>query len=235
MTHVEPLHAMIEAGEVSEALGARIRRVTSLLTTLHGVPAGARPAIIHEREISSRGQFTDKFDAGRCVIELQSVVPEWVIVHEIAHWLDYEAIWAAWGEDDEIAVNGQTLPWFLVYGPASEHAGQLDEWRDAVEHSLLVGAYRQRMERTPWTQQLTRLHYLLRPAELFARSYTQWALGHDPQLAEQIPWQDDMLQGAGISLPGHWHVSDFRAARQGLESLWAALGLRIGSSLALAS
>jgi hypothetical protein len=162
------------------------------------------------------GQFSPR---GRThvSIRLTADAPIWTAVHEIGHWMDWEVLATDHILEQVREVDGQSVHEIVWGGPASTLSPLLDPWRAEVLASSRVRALQELRAEAP-RKLRARLDYLLRPSELLARSYTQWAL-MGTELAYEIAGQSEMIERFAIPGPLHWMEQDFAAVASQLE--WA--------------
>jgi hypothetical protein len=173
-----------------------VRRVLAALDRVHRV--ANVPALTVDVVPLKSGRRHGLFDGRRILVNRTSPARELALVHEIGHVLDYFAIGA-------------------VHGRYASEAGEpvLDEWRHAVEDSRTLRLLRETRAALPpiGSSQGIYIDYLLRPSELFARSYAQWlaSVAADDTLIEQL----EQLRRAEPAAPQlvQWEPGDFDAIR----------------------
>ncbi len=126
--------------------------------------------------------------------------PELTAVHEIGHWID------------ELALPGS--------GFSSGDSPALAEWRKAV---LGTQAVRNLSDNPHYAAKPKHRKYLLRPRELWARSYAQYVAtkSNDPAMLAQIAAIRDGTSGSWVD--SHWSDSDFGPVREAIDKLFATL------------
>jgi hypothetical protein len=184
----------------------RVRRAIAAIDAAHCLPGGIGGVNVllvpDELGEQSGHPVLGSYQSGGFV-KLPAAAPEWVIVHEIAHWLS-----EAWahrdGQDDVI--------WLLT----SDEAGP---WSDTMFDTSLFSRVWGRCSLIDRSivcgdrQAVSYLRYLARTRELWARSYTQWVLAQSP-LCEQVSAYSQLTAARQLGEIAHWPVED--AARLAL-------------------
>lgn len=186
-----------------------LQQVLEVADSLHSAVQGARPVFV-----ASHPQLTDNNrglfnvapfkDTDLATIDLREGCDEWVIMHELAHWLDNCVL-----SDSQHAF-------------ASQHGAHLAQWRAAVERSDAYGMWQAAIDDREVGAARRYLLYLIQAPELFARSYTQWLIRHAgrPEWNEQIHGFDQRLELLGVDLPGCWSDDDFDPIHDTLDQLF---------------
>jgi hypothetical protein len=189
----------------------RQERVLDLLSRLHSLPRGLDAATyllpLDPDETNPHTGHPTQGWATEKMLQVRCDAAEWVTVHEVAHWLDFNLCPARERPDGDLTAGHPAL----------------DSWRDAVNESRLVGTLRRRLARSDSDYEREYLSYMLRPQELWARAYTQWVCLQVPELAPQLTWMSERTQAHGVGRIGHWPAAQFVPIAQALESALAQL------------
>jgi hypothetical protein len=184
-----------------------VRRVLAAIDRVHFV--SNLPALRIDVAPLKPGRPHAQFDGERILVNRTSDTRELALVHEIGHALDYFAIDAA----------------RRTYA-SDAGAPILNDWRRAVEESSSVYQLRQARATLPALGSRTAAYveYLLKPSELFARSYAQWlaATSGEATLARQVA----LLIGDASAIPGpvQWMPDEFTAIGETIDRLMERLG-----------
>jgi hypothetical protein len=179
---------------------ARQLRVFDHLAGLHALPDLLTHnchylTVLAEEQTNPHTGYPTQGQASELLIEVRRDVPEWVTIHELGHWLDFHLG----------AAGRRSNP---SHDLTAGHPA-LKQWREAVYSSPLVKQVKARLKEPIDQTERKYLEYIASARELWARSYTQWALGKDPQLAGQIELYNDMTEGHGHGRIAHWSAHEF--------------------------
>jgi hypothetical protein len=209
---------MTPAGKpVSEALALTeeaetLRTASRAVDAVHGdgdlpvIPVslrpGAEPAGVYYSDSMDRPLRIEIGAAGR--------YPELTHVHEIGHFLDQMAL-------------GKPHQWATSVLP-----DDMEEWRKAVRESGAVSAMREAYRTAPLTQdERDAIRNLLRPRELWARSYAQYVAirSGEPILLEQVG-KARSLRMPNTEVVLQWDEDDFAPIVAAIDHLFQAKGWR---------
>lgn len=126
---------------------------------------------------------------------------ELALAHEVGHWLDH------------IGIPSSASKW------ASVSAAELRPWWKAMQASDAF----QELSRDQTLSFKSRL-YLLRPNELWARSYAQFIAGESGNPAMQESLQRILSGGHELPAFAHWETADFAPVRAAIRELFIKLG-----------
>jgi len=135
--------------------------------------------------------------------------PELSLVHEIGHFLEWQAVPKAAPGQRSLKDDSFFVQWLEVVR-ATENFGRLHDLRESQE------------EAGPIHQAA---NYLLDEQELWARSYSQYVAVKKqvPMLLQQIGAENKILTGT-ILLRPYWKNSDFLPVQTAIDSIFQALG-----------
>lgn len=186
------------------------QRVLELIDNVHG--DGKLPLIPVKNTNSKQynGAYTHLAYSGKPVdikFNGRGEHPELTLAHEIGHFIDHQGIEAG------------------KYG--SQESTLFQGWVDAVQNSSPVKtltAMREGPDRNSYNQ--SHIEYLLRPREIWARSYAQYITerSEDPILIEQLTAILNTNKGARSPYPYQWPKSEFEPIAQSIDQLFLKLG-----------
>lgn len=203
--------------------------VGKYIDAVHGVGETKPIPVILNRMTRAHGEFT-AYASGEPIsisVSRNSEHPELTLAHEIGHYVD------------GFALNGNTT--FRGYASNSPEMTELmGEWRAAVEKSwaiqeikrlrgagfaeVKIGSGRsQSTYEYPIDRQY--LNYLLKPEEVFARSYAQYIAtrSDEPRLTYQLIKKLRVPQG-GVYYPSQWDEEDFEPIAKAFDKIFEAKG-----------
>jgi len=207
---------LAEPGFVSAALtfpvgplAARVRHVVAVIDGVHRVGSLPLIPIDHRVEVpGADGQYRFNRRNGRARgigIGRNAPSPEFVLLHEIGHFLDHQAL----------GNRG---------GFASTRHPDLDDWRQAITESPTYEALsRGRRLLAFGDPSINDFQYLLDYTELWARSYAQYVAleSQDPTLLRQLAAPP---LGAVPYLWARWRDDDFDPVRAAIHALLRTKG-----------
>ncbi|MEO7718156.1 MAG: hypothetical protein ABIY70_18290 [Capsulimonas sp.] len=197
------------------------------IETVHTVPdtLTAIPVLTDSQaNIGALGQYS--LDPAKRKIEVayDGGWPAMTMAHETGHFLDH------------VALGDPSIP--NVKGFGSNASQALDDWRQAVHNSKAYSDLQQIyasgvslftdqngiQQRVPVSPAF--FEYLLKPWELFARSYAQYIAveSKDPVLLAELTAARDTFDGKATRR--QWQDADFEAIRQAFNDLFEVLGWR---------
>jgi hypothetical protein len=159
----------------SSPLSRELQHATDVIDRLHRCPDLPAIPIVLTRTLREGGAYFSRarpHQAVKISISLHTTHPALTLVHEIGHFLDH------------LVLNP------LKEGFGSEHDPDFEEMRATWQRSRLVrqleGLLTHASSLAPATRRV--LRYQLLPAELWARTYVQWAVtrSNDLLLASQL-------------------------------------------------
>jgi len=191
-------------------LSDQLRKLLKAIVAVH-LPPNLKPlTVIMSREVP--GAVFDAYTGhGPYSIYLNpnGNHPELSLLHEIAHYLEWQAI----PKSGHGPRNFQDDPLFW-------------DWLDAAFVSQNVLRLKDlRDEQAEETSVHSTINYLLSPEELWARSYSQY-ITHKTQapiLSQQIAAENKAVTGTIIYAP-YWQRNDFFALETALDTLFERLG-----------
>lgn len=228
-------------------LGPEFDRALAAIDKGHSLPADVRRVPARSEGFVSQMQGTEGHFArvtdGRPVeigISPEGVDPANTLTHEFGHFVDYEAIPRAVGEDPQVRQlfgevvglkgGAEAAKKFVSYKMETNDAAMnaLAEWWRAVDSSRPVGRIRRlsaNMNRSIFDREFA--DYLGQPSEIWARSYAQWVSEKDPELAARmrrtVVRLDRLEETSGGNLQ-QWTGEEFAPIRGAFDKLFATLG-----------
>ena len=203
----KPVSEAIRQFDITKASEKTFREMLGAIDSVHddGVLPGL--TVTHQVSVGSAGTYNRANDV--LALRRNSVRDrELVIVHEIGHWIDWKGL------------PGSRLGYHPA--AASEIGPLLAEWRQAVDHSQAIEniMFKPLYQQNPGYQ-----NYLLKPRELWARSYSQYIAlrGGNAKLLEQVRAIRDGKNP--LMLPDtHWTDEDFLPIAEAIDKLFNELG-----------
>jgi hypothetical protein len=207
------------------ATGREVRRTLRAIDAVHGIGTRRLPRIPIAEEVNSTrfGAYarTVGGQAVRITVEQDGNHKSLTTAHEIGHFLDHQAL----GTTGQFASEASV--------PA------LTRWRTAVERSRAVFDLRDMVLRR-WVEvreadgststflvATTYIGFLLRPSELWARSYAQYITvrSGDPVLTAQLASERERLPWMPY-YPEQWDDDDFSPIAGAIDVLFKGKGWR---------
>ena len=204
---IKPVSDAIRQFDITKASEKTFREKLGAIDSVHddGVLPGL--TVTHEVSVGSAGTYNRANDV--LALRRNSVRDrELVIVHEIGHWIDWKGL------------PGSRFGYHSA--AASEVGPLLAEWRQAVDHSQAIEniMFKPLYQQNPGYQ-----NYLLKPRELWARSYSQYIAlrsGNEKLLAQVQAIRDGKNN---LMLPdAHWTDEDFSPIAEAIDKLFTELG-----------
>lgn len=194
-----------------------VRRALAAIDRVHGDGQLERIKLVLDR-LSRQDVAAYRPSRREMVLDPSRRQEELDIIHETGHLLDH-----------------QTVGEFLELASVNEHPN-LSEWKKAVEASRAVAGLKELLQQGSIVVRTRKglrilnvnpayVEYLLKPEELFARSYSQFVAvsSNDPVLLAQVGRQQNR-KGNEIGYNILWDDEDFEPIAQAFESLFRRLG-----------
>ena len=163
------------------------------------------PTVVYPTYVGDRGGYLPDRNTPRIRVDPNGPWPMLSYAHEIGHLIDNRGLVPP-GADYETYASKSNDP-------------SLAAWRQAVEQSA---AYKNLQAKLAQAQLGGKAHedleYLLRPSELWARSYAQWIASKDPAIGKQL---ETMRQEEPQKT---WSDADFAPILQSIENLFISKG-----------
>ncbi len=194
----------------SHLLSTRLRRILGVIDSIHIANNLKQVPVVMDSRV--RGAVFEAYTAtGPYTIHLNpdGNHPELSLVHEIGHFLEWQAVPKAAPGQRSLKDDSFFVQWLEVVR-ATENFGRLHDLRESQE------------EAGPIHQAA---NYLLDEQELWARSYSQYVAVKKqvPMLLQQIGAENKILTGT-ILLRPYWKNSDFLPVQAAIDSIFQALG-----------
>jgi SPP1 gp7 family putative phage head morphogenesis protein len=196
------------------------RKAAAIIDSVHGdgtLPV--LPVVTERMSRGTQGYFASEMLTDRPVkiaFRARPEQPLMTAVHEFGHFLDYSGIG-----------NG-TRPMPSVRAPV------LDPWRNAVTTSRAVGRLRE-LANTPFIEvdgsvyfpPRQHLGYMLKPEEIFARSYAQYIAvrSGNKEMRRELD-QFRAGRAAPLYIPWQWEDDDFEPIGSAFDEVFSGLGWR---------
>lgn len=191
---------------------AELALALSSVDAVHGDGTLPQIPVMKNRGGATAGSFTPPADMR---IATATREPRLTLLHELGHLLDWDGIsYRSDREDSELA-----------------------QWRAAVEASAPIRQLRSMAKRktmvaklSPWRGpekvRIRQKHvsYLLRPTEIFARSYSQFIAQRSGDVALLTELGGLLGRGSEVLYPEQWKEPDFGQVSQAFEDLFRGRG-----------